>query len=153
MPKGRNDSQCGCQKELQSIAERSMKLAISLPDDVTCKERYTASEAEFLSALRDIAVGFSFAHTWSEDEIRSRSESLRFADASLAYAFSTVTLLRPKGGQSGSADCLDEFNKAKDKCDADPDAGYTCYFDARIAYYACLAGTIVHGIGGGGTIA
>ena len=152
MPKSRKDSQCGCREERQTFAERSMKLAMSLPDDVTCKERYTAPEAEFLSALRDVAVGFSFANTWSENETRSRSEALRFADAALAYAFSTVALMPVNGGgagESGSANCLDEFNKAKEKCDNNPNAGFTCYLDARLAYYACLAGTIIHGGGGG----
>jgi hypothetical protein len=141
----------------RAFAQRAMKLAVGLPDDATCNATYTAPQARFLSALRNLAAEYSLAHTWSESEIRSRSEALHFVDAALDYAFSTVAELPVNGGGGGGGgSCTNRCNNEKDGCrqgcDQDPSAGYFCYFDCRLTYMACLAGCITHGGGGGNVI-
>jgi hypothetical protein len=132
-----------------------MKLAMALPDDVTCRKTYSEPEAEFLSALRDLAAGYTLAHTWSETEARSRFESLKFADAAFTYASEVIAKAQPGGpggGESPSARCNREKNQCRDNCDNE-DAGYWCYFDCRLTYMACLARTITRGSGGSIVIA
>lgn len=157
---------CGCggtkstDGRRRAFAERATKLALSLPDDVTCTKNYKPPEAQFLSSLRDLAAECSLALTWSESEAESRAAALRFADAAVTYGFSTVAEMPVGGGGGGSGEsCTARCNREKDECrgncDNDPDAGYFCYFDCRLAYFACLASCITHGssVGGGETIA
>jgi hypothetical protein len=54
------------------------------------------------------------------------------------------------GGESCTARCEREKNDCRANCDADPSAGYFCYFDCRLSYMACLGGCITHGWSGGG---
>jgi hypothetical protein len=42
------------------------------------------------------------------------------------------------GGIQGCSSCGDELARCRAKCDADPKAGYFCYFDCRLEYIACL---------------
>jgi hypothetical protein len=60
---------------------------------------------------------------------------------------------RNTGGGGGGASCTSRCQTEKDNCrngcDADPDAGYFCYFDCRLTYMACLASCIGGGGGGG----
>jgi hypothetical protein len=141
----------------RAFSERALKLALSLPDDVTCKKNFTETEALFLSSLRNLAAEFSHAHTWSDSEARSRSQTLAFADAVFTYGYETGKAEQAKdtgggggGGGSCTARCVSEKDSCRSNCDADDDAGYFCYFDCRLAYFACLAGCVGHGIGGGG---
>jgi hypothetical protein len=149
------DSGSNAHAGLNALAERAVKLAMALPDDVTCEKTYSAPEAKFLSALRDLSAEYSLAHTWSEAEARSRLGALTFADAAFGYA---LAINQSGGGGSGGGSCTSrcehEMRDCLESCDEDPDAGYTCYLDCRLAFYACLASCIgVSGRGGGIIIA
>lgn len=136
----------------KSVAERAMKLALSLPDDFTCRKNFEPHEAEFLSSLRSLAVGFSSAREWSDREARSRYESFAFADAAIAYVARQNN--GGGGGESPSctAKCTTEKETCRQNCD-NADGGYFCYFDCRLSYMACLAGCITHGFAGVGGLA
>lgn len=146
---------CGCEttskaSNAKTLAARAMKLALSLPDDVTCRKNFAPPEAEFLSALRDLAADYSLAAQWTESEARSRYEGLRFADAAMGYALAARA---NDGGGGGSPSCTARCTTEKANCNTDchndPDAGYFCFFDCRLAYMACLAGCIHGGVSGG----
>ena len=150
-----HDSQSSDRDRQKAFAERAMKLALALPDDVTCRNTNSETEGAFLSALRNLAAGYPLAHTWSESEARSRFESLTFADAAITYAFAVAAKGKPggpEGEESPTARCNREKEKCKEKCDANPDAGYFCYFDCRLTFFACPAGTITGGGRGGGVV-
>ena len=155
---GCQDSQLSDRDRRKAFAERAMKLAMSLPDDVTCQKNFREPEARFLSALRDLAAGYSLAHTWSESETRSRLEALKFADAAMDYAFDMAAIARDNSGGGGgrlscTAKCNQEKTNCTKDCDRDADAGYWCYFDCRLTYMACLSQCVLRGgIGGGGGI-
>jgi hypothetical protein len=151
---------CHCQDQSSSsrdrqnvFAERAMKLAMALPDAVTCNKTYLESEAGFLNALRDLASGYALAHTWSESEARTRFEALKFADAAFSYA----SQLAPGGGGGGGGEsCTARCNREKNQCTQscnDSDGSYWCFFDCRLTYMACLAGCITGGGKGGVVIA
>ncbi len=142
------------------FAERALRLALSLPDDVTCRKNFKPAQAEFLSSLRDLAAGYSSAGTWSQAETAVRLEALRFgtAVAACVAAEISVDLRNNGGGGSGlscTASCDSDLSNCTGNCDNDEDAGYFCYFDCRLSYMACLARCITHGViwGGGGVIA
>lgn len=138
------------QDRRKALAEHALKVALSLPDDFTCQKNFTKPEAEFLSALRNLAVGLSTARDWSESEARSRYDSLTMVDAAIGYA--TARLSNNGGGDSPSctAKCTSEKESCRRNCDSDDDAGYFCYFDCRLSYLACLGGCITHGFAGFG---
>jgi hypothetical protein len=146
------------QEQLKALSERAMKLALSLPDDATCYKTFKKPEAAFLSALRGLAAGYAFAHTWSESEARARAEALAFADAALTYGFQAGIAERINtggGGGSGescTAACTREKDACTEGCNNSPSAGYFCYFDCRLTYMACLARCITHGVFSGGGI-
>ncbi|UPG72641.1 hypothetical protein MVG78_00090 [Roseomonas gilardii subsp. gilardii] len=146
---------CGCttsskETNAKTLAARAMKLALSLPDDVTCRKNFAPPEAEFLSALRDLAADYSLAAQWTESEARSHYEAMRFADAAMGYAFA-ARINNGGGGDSPSCTsrCVTEKDNCRTGCDNDPEAGYFCYFDCRLAYMACLAGCVHGGFSGG----
>jgi hypothetical protein len=135
----------------RAISARALKLMAALPDNFTCNRNFPESTANFLCAARDFAAECSMAHTWTEEEFRIRHDALKLADATSDYV---EVLARPVGGGKGertTADCVKEKLACISACDQDDDSGYTCYLDCRLAYYACLAGTIV-GLGGSGGI-
>jgi hypothetical protein len=152
---------CGCsnsgKSDLSSLSGRAMKLAMAIPDEYTCRKAFGDKEAEFLSALRNVAVDLSFAHKWSESEARARFDALRLVDAALDYDFGAETGSSKRSaarmntgggtGVGGSAcyRCKTEHDDCVNDCDVDPDAGFTCYWDCRVAYYACIAGCIIRG--------
>ncbi|CCM75124.1 hypothetical protein [Rhizobium mesoamericanum] len=147
---------CNCQDSGKSDAElrkafaaRAMKLAMALPDELTCREKFSAPEAEFLSALRDVAVTYSFAQNWSDSEARAQLDALRLADAAMSF------MAKDNGGGGGgpscTARCTAEKEQCRQNCD-NADAGYFCYFDCRLSYMACLASCIYGGRGGGGVV-
>ena len=139
------------QEQARALSERALKLAMSLPDDVTCEKHFPHAEAAFLSALRNMAAGLSFAHSWSESEALTRADGLMFADAALAYGLAAARINNGGGtGASCTSTCTSEKDSCKNGCDANPAAGYFCYFDCRLSYFACLAGCIRHGNSGGG---
>lgn len=153
MPCNCGDSRSNARGGHSALAERAMKLAMALPDDVTCEKTYSAPEAKFLSALRDLSAEYSLAHTWSEAETRSRLAALTFADSAFGYALA-INQSGEGGGGSCTSRCEHEMRDCLESCDVDPDAGYTCYLDCRLAFYACLASCIgVSGRGGGIIIA
>jgi hypothetical protein len=139
--------------QARALAERALKLAMSLPDDVTCHKNFKKPEADFLSSIRNMAASLSFAHSWSDSELRMRAESFAFADAALTYGIG-LALMNNGGGGGGSctAICNSEKDDCNNGCDG-RDAGYFCYFDCRLTYVACLARCITHGFGGGGVVA
>ncbi|MGZ5184417.1 MAG: hypothetical protein ACXWCO_04860 [Caldimonas sp.] len=140
--------------QARTLAERALKLAMSLPDDATCHKHFKKAEAAFLSSLRNMAASLSFAYTWSESELRTRADGFVFADAALTYGLE-MARMNTGGGAGGSctANCTDEKDRCRAACDNDPEAGYFCYFDCRLSYMACLARCITHGVFGGGVIA
>ena len=77
-------------------------------------------------------------------------EAMRFADAAMGYAFA-ARINNGGGGDSPSCTsrCVTEKDNCRTGCDNDPEAGYFCYFDCRLAYMACLAGCVHGGFSGG----
>lgn len=160
---------CECsnsgKSDFSSLSERAMKLALAIPDEFTCRKGFGEKEAALLSALRNVAVDLSFANKWSESEARIRFDALRLVDAALDYNLndepgtSKRTSARMAtggagvGGGSGCFRCKTEHDNCINDCDIDPSAGYTCYLDCRIAYYACIAGCIIRGNSAGISIA
>jgi hypothetical protein len=141
---GRNCKDCGT-TDRRATAVRALKLLGLLPDQFTCVRNFSKSTAAFLSAARDFAAECAMAHTWTNEEARIRYDAFRLSDAVSIY------LQRgPGGGGLGESAfaCDKEMTDCITSCDNDPDSGYTCYFDCRLAYYACLAGSILH-FGGG----
>jgi len=131
----------------RAIAVRALKLLASLPDEYTCARNFPKSTANFLSAARDFAADCAMAHTWTEEEARTRFDALKLSDAGSTY----VSELQPPGGGGGESDsarCNREKDECNDRCHSS-NGGYFCFFDCRLTYIACLAGTITH-IGGSG---
>jgi hypothetical protein len=132
----------------RKVSERALKLALSLPDDVTLGKQFANQEAAFLSSLRNLASSFSMAHLWSDEEAAARHDGFALADASITL---TVAAARANGGggngPSCTARCTAEKDSCRGSCDASPGAGYFCYFDCRLSYFACLASCIT--VGGG----
>jgi hypothetical protein len=146
------DSRSNDLQGLSALAGRAMKLAMSLPDDVTCEKTYGPPEAQLVSAFGDLSAEYSLAHTWSEAEARSRLDALTFADAAFGYALAINQSGGGGGGESCTAQCARENRECVKSCDADPEAGYTCYLDCRWTFYACLTSCIVGSGRGGGII-
>lgn len=136
------DSESTDRVRLKKIAERSLRLAMALPDELTCRKNFKAQEAEFLSALRNLAVSVSMAHTWSESDIRSQLDSFRFTDAVMNLALP----LDNNGGGNTDTNCTSRCQQALDSCNADCDS-YVCNLDRRVAYYACIAQCVLRGVG------
>lgn len=145
-----NSSGYSEEEHRKSFAATAMKLAMALPDEVTCRKNFAKPDADFLCALRDLASEYGLAQTWSESETRSRYESLKFADVAMTYAFS-ARMAGQGGGESRS--CTKICEDEKDDCNAgchNRHEGYFCYFDCRLTYFACLGRCITHGFLGGG---
>jgi hypothetical protein len=141
------------QDQAKSLAEHALALATSLPDDVSCQKLFKKHEADFLMALRNIAAGLAYAHTWSDSEARSRADGFRFADAALTFGLAAARINNGGGsGPSCTASCDSDRQNCTSGCDIDPGAGYFCYFDCRLSYMACLARCITHGVFGSGVI-
>lgn len=150
---------CGCKEIGKSesdgrtaLAQHAMKIAMALPDEVSCREKFSADEAEFLSGLRDLAVSYSFADKWSDTEAKAHLDGLRFADAAISYGL--ARRLNDGGGGGGpscTSRCTSEKEQCRQSCD-NADGGYFCYFDCRLSYMACLASCIFGGRGSGGIV-
>jgi hypothetical protein len=144
---------CDQMADRRPTAARALKLMASLPDQFTCTKNFPKSTAEFLSAARDFAAECAMAHTWTEEETRIRYDALKLSEAGSNY-FRALEINNGGGsGLSPSQNCEKEMRDCIKRCDDDPDAGYTCYFDCRLAFYACLAGSIFGRSGGGAVIA
>jgi hypothetical protein len=135
----------------KALSERAMKLAMSLPDDITARKNLSEAQADFISAVRDFAASCALAHTWSESEMRSRYEALRLADAAFTYAyeeFETAEAKKKPQGPGAKPSCTSRCNTEKSKCRKNCDKAngdFTCYLDCRLTFVACLAACINKG--------
>jgi hypothetical protein len=131
---------------LSTLAKRATKVTGSIPITATSQNNYAPAEANFLSALQNLPSNISSAPTSSDAEARAHLDS-QFANIDAA-ANNLIVYQINNGGGSPSSVCQNEMEQCTKRCDSDPSAGYTCYLNCRITFYACLAGTIVHGAGG-----
>ena len=86
------------------------------------------------------------ANSWNATQLSGFANQL---DQFLKEAEAAVKAAKPNNnGGTSQENC----GAAKDRCNQrchDRDAGYFCFFDCRLEYYTCLAGTIFLTSGGG----
>lgn len=135
----RETNMCDCGKTKTSeydfkkgIARKAAVLVASLPDERACGAMVDRDAARFLSAIRNFTAECTLAHSWNANDIASYGRALELVEATFEFA-------APK---SPTRTCGEEKNLCVEKCDI-KDGGYFCYFDCRLEYVTCLAGTVL----------
>jgi hypothetical protein len=100
--------------ELQALAERSLKMALSIPGDEACGRLFDQRDAAFLMAARHLGVSLSTAYPWSEAELLGKAETLALADPALGGEALLGQSKAIAGG--GGRSCIDDGVRAFSQC-------------------------------------
>ena len=117
------------------IAKRAAVLGAELPSESPFADQNLAN---LLSATRVLMAECALANSWDKEEAASYARVLDFAEVALELASSSMP---PGTAEAKPAECGYAKKVCIEECRSE-DGGYFCFFDCRLEYFTCLAGTI-----------